>query len=470
MKLSIIGLGKLGAPMSAVMAHKGHTVIGVDINPRHVKAIQEGRAPVNEPQLAEMIAANRERLTATESFEEAILATDVTFIIVPTPSRSDGRFSMEFVLQAAQKIGAALRKKRAWHLVVLSSTVMPGSVGGELLPALCRYSAKQCPEDFGLCYNPEFIALGSVVRDMLRPDMILIGESDARSGAILEKLYSGVCESNPRIQRMNYVNAELTKLSVNTFVATKISYANMLAQICETLPEADADVVTAALGCDTRIGAKYLKGALGYGGPCFPRDNVALSALARENGVPALLAEATDGLNRRQVPRLTKLVLSHLPEDGTAGVLGLSYKPNTEVIEESQGIAIAQALLATGVQVVVYDPAAMENAKQVLTGDVVFAASAEQCVRQADVLAITTPWTDFQELPPAAFQRSTGHLTVLDCWRVLPEHVAGAVEHYLTLGKGGTPGYFSLAAGMEKLPRKVSIRRSRARVGPATIT
>jgi UDPglucose 6-dehydrogenase len=437
MKISIIGLGKLGAPMAAVMAHKGNTVVGVDINPRYVTAVQEGRAPVNEPHLTEMIQANRERLTATESYEEAVLATDVTFIIVPTPSGSDGRFSMEFVLKAAERIGAALRKKQAWHLVVLSSTVMPGSVSGELLPALCRHSGKRCPEDFGLCYNPEFIALGSVVRNMLQPDMILIGESDARSGGILEELYTGVCESNPRIQRMNYVNAELTKLSVNTFVTTKISYANMLAQICETLPGADSDVVTAALGCDTRIGAKYLQGALGYGGPCFPRDNVAFSALARDNGVPALLAEATDALNKRQVPRMAKLILSHLPEGGTAGVLGLSYKPDTEVIEESQGIAIAQALLAVGARVVVYDPAAMENARRVLTGNVIYAASAAECVRQADVLAITTPWAEFQELPLPAFQRTSGHLTVLDCWRVLPAQVAGAIGHYLTLGKGG---------------------------------
>src|SRR6476619_2095740 len=161
MKLSIIGLGKLGAPMSAVMAHKGHTVVGVDINSEFVRAINEGRPPVKEPGLAELIAANREPLSATESYEEAIPSTDLTFIIVPTPSGPDGRFSMKYVLRAAEKIGAALRKKKSWHLVVLSSTVMPGSVGEELLPALCRNSGKRCPEDFGLCYNPEFIALGS---------------------------------------------------------------------------------------------------------------------------------------------------------------------------------------------------------------------------------------------------------------------------------------------------------------------
>jgi len=314
--------------------------------------------------------------------------------------------------------------------------VVPGSVGGVLLPALLRHSGKLCPEDFGLCYNPEFIALGNVVRDMLRPDMILIGESEARSGAILEELYKGVCESNPRIQRMNYVNAELTKLSVNTFVTTKITYANMLAQICETLPGADSDVVTAALGCDSRIGPKYLKGALGYGGPCFPRDNVAFSALARDNGVPALLAEATDALNKRQVPRMAELLLSHLPPGGTIGVLGLSYKPDTEVIEESQGVAIAKVLLSAGARVVVYDPAAMENARGQLTGQVIFAGSMAECVRHADVLAITTPWEEFRTITPADLKKGALRPTVLDCWRILSRSAFESCANYLTLGYG----------------------------------
>src|SRR5262249_51924425 len=157
-----------------------------------VNAMREGRPPVKEPQLAELITANRERLTATQDYAEAIHATDVTFIIVPTPSEANGRFSMNYVLQAAEKIGAALRDKKRWHLVVLSSTVMPGSTDTYLKPALEKHSGKSCVEGFGLCYNPEFIALGSVVRDMLNPDMILIGESDPRSGAILEELYTGV--------------------------------------------------------------------------------------------------------------------------------------------------------------------------------------------------------------------------------------------------------------------------------------
>jgi len=420
--------------MAAVMAHKGNTVVGVDVNPAYVTAIQEGRPPVNEPGLGEMIQANRERLTATLDYHAAIAATDVTFIIVPTPSGADGTFSLRFVMAAAKEIGAALRRKDAWHLVVLSSTVMPGSTGGPLRLALEDASGKSCGADFGLCYNPEFIALGSVIRDMLRPDMILIGESDERSGAILEELYGNVCESNPRVRRMSYANAELTKLSVNTFVTTKISYANMLAQICETIPGADVDVVTAALGCDTRIGGKYLKGGMGYGGPCFPRDNIAFSAMARANGVPALLAEATDAMNKRQAPRLAELILSRLPKGGTAGVLGLSYKPNTEVIEESQGVALARELLKAGARVTAYDPAAMENAKLVLGAGVEFARSAAECAASSDVLAITTEWEEFRALRPEDLKHGLARPTVVDCWRLLDREAFLSASVYLTLG------------------------------------
>ncbi|HXI38582.1 MAG TPA: nucleotide sugar dehydrogenase [Bryobacteraceae bacterium] len=455
MRLSIIGLGKLGAPMASVLAEKGHTVIGVDVNPGYVNALNQGRAPVNEPGLDELIRKNRDRLSATTDYAEAIAASDVTFIIVPTPSEDDGAFSLRYVLAAGESIGYALRAKSAYHLVVLSSTVMPGSTGGSLQPLLERASGKRCGEDFGLCYNPEFIALGSVIHDMLNPDLVLIGESDRRSGDILESLHGGVCESDPFIARMNFVNAELTKLSVNTFVTTKISYANMLAQVCERLPGADVAVVSRALGADSRIGTKYLKGALGYGGPCFPRDNIAFSVLARRHGVPAILAEATDELNRRQVPRLAEMILTRLPAGGTAGVAGLSYKPDTEVIEASQGLMLAQYLLVRDVNVVVYDPAAMDNARSALIGRVHFASSLADCAREADVLAITTPWREFESLSAEAVRPVNGRAkTVIDCWRILPSAAFEAVGEYLALGLGSAnqPAHDRVREQLLKVP------------------
>jgi UDPglucose 6-dehydrogenase len=291
--ISVIGLGKLGAPLAACLAAKGHSVIAVDVDAQKVDAINEGRAPVFEPGLEEKIGQSNGRLRATQDIAEAVAASEITFIVVATPSETDGGFSNRYVLATCESIGRALRSKTNFHVVALTSTVMPGSSDGEVRAALEKASGRRAGQDFGLCYNPEFIALGSVIHDFLNPDFVLIGESDARSGGILESLYREVCDNSPMFARMNLLNAEITKLSVNAFVTTKISFANMLARMCELLPGASVDVVTAALGLDSRIGAKYLKGAVSYGGPCFPRDNLALAAFARGIGAPADLAEST---------------------------------------------------------------------------------------------------------------------------------------------------------------------------------
>ena len=232
---------------------------------------------------------------------------------------------------------------------MITSTVMPGSTGGEIRAASSGIRAGASAPTLGLCYNPEFIALGSVVRDMLQPDMILIGESDADGrGHAGAASIAASCENQPAIRRMNFVNAELTKISVNTFVTTKISYANMLADICDRLPGADVDVVTQAVGADIRVGVKYLRGATGYGGPCFPRDNVAFAALARSIGARADIAEATDRINRFQIERVLGAVQARMHGPGTIGILGLSYKPDTAVVEESQGVDAGGTVAARG--------------------------------------------------------------------------------------------------------------------------
>jgi UDPglucose 6-dehydrogenase len=436
LNISVIGLGKLGSPMAAVLADKGHSVVGVDVNEAFVNALEEGRGPVRETGLDELVARNRSRLSATTDYAGAVRATELTFVIVPTPSKADGTFSIAHILAACRPIGEALATKAGFHVVVITSTVMPGATGGPIRKTLEKASGLTCGRDFGLCYNPEFIALGSVIRDMLHPDFILIGESDPRSGEILASLYEKHWEPRPPVRRMSFVNAELAKIAVNTFVTTKITYANTLARICERLPGADADVVTAALGLDTRIGPKYLKGALGFGGPCFPRDNVAFNALARDNGVQALLAEATDAFNRKQVGWLADQMLQHLPPGGCVGILGLAYKPQTNVVEESQGLAFARYFLEQGVPVVAYDPAAIDNARPHLKGAVTFASSAEECARQADLLLIATAWEEFRRLSPRALRDSGRLPVVVDCWRILPEAVFAGRAELIVLGRG----------------------------------
>ncbi len=434
--VSVVGLGKLGAPAAACYAHKGYRVIGVDNNAHTVRLVNEGRAPVTEPGLEDLIRTNRERLIATQDYEQAVLGSEITFIVVPTPSEKHGGFSLRHVLEACEGIGRALKKKQAYHLVVLTSTVMPGSSDKEVRPLLEARSGKTCGVGFGLCYSPEFIALGTVIRDMLNPDFALIGESDARSGDMLAAFYRMACDNEPAFARMSAINAEITKLAVNTFVTTKITFANMLAKICERLPGSDVDVVTAGLGLDSRIGRKYLKGAIGYGGPCFPRDNLALASLASQLGVSATLAEATDQSNREETHRLATLVKRKRPQGGTVGILGLAYKPNTDVVEESPGLLLASELIAEAIPVIAYDPLAMERARHALRGPILFAESMQECVQRADVLVITIPWEGFRNLQPSHLARSNTPRVLIDCWRILDQKSCRSIVDYVPIGVG----------------------------------
>jgi len=431
MDLAVIGLGKLGCPLAAVLASRGHRVVGIDLDPEAVAALNQGRAPVQEPGLQERLAMAEDRLRATTDFA-AVAATDLSFVIVPTPSGPDGTFSNRFVLDAVRRIGTALRGSARYHVVNITSTVMPGSTGGEIRAALEQASGLIVGIDVGLTYNPEFIALGSVVRDLLQPDMVLIGESDPRAGDVLEAAYARTVRVGTPVQRMNWVCAELTKIAINTYVTTKISYANMIAELCDRLPGADADTVTTALGRDSRIGPKYLKSALGYGGPCFPRDNIALAALARALGTSADVAEATDAVNRRQVARIAALVARLAPTATRVAVLGLSYKPDTPVVEQSQGLMIARALAEAGHAVLVADPLALDAAIAALGAAATPMDTPEEAVAAADIVVIATPDRAFALLPPACF---AGGKTVIDCWRILPPELA-EVADIVHLGRG----------------------------------
>lgn len=432
--LSVIGLGKLGAPMAAVFAAKGYKTIGLDLQTDSVAAINAGKAPVEEPGLQDTVTRGRERLSATTKYREATLGSDISFIIVPTPSRSNGLFTNKYVLQSVKSIGEVLRESENWHNVVVCSTVVPGSMGGQIKATLEEASGKVVGQNVGLCYNPEFIALGSVVKDLLNPDMILIGESDERAGAALEELYKASVDSNPEFHRMNWVNAELTKISVNTFVTTKISYANMIGDMCDHLESADADVVAEAVGADGRIGRKYLKPAIGYGGPCFPRDNKAFSAIGRRLGVNCSLAQATDQINDHQVERLRGTIEAVAPEGCTVAVLGMSYKPDTHVIEESQGVELARVLAHDGYDVIIADPMAAQQAYVALNSKVGVANSATAAVTGAEVVVLTTPWQEYHNIGHIPLTDGARRL-IIDPWGIISANSLADGVKLLKLGR-----------------------------------
>ena len=271
---------------------------------------------------------------------------------------------------------------------------------------------------------------------MLYPDMILIGESDKKAGDLLEKIYRSSCENNPPVRRMNLVNAEVTKISINTYVTTKISYANMLSDICEHLPGSDVNVVTDAIGLDSRIGAKYLKPAVAFGGPCFPRDNIALAALARKIGARADLAEATQGINNYQNERLLRQI-NQLGNPKKIAILGLSYKPGTYVVEESQGIGLAHLLVSKGHEVSVFDPMALDEARKVLLPEVQIHASIISCIQEAELIVVLIPWPEFsKEITPENLEKLGSKKTILDCWRLFDREKFSECCHLIYLGCG----------------------------------
>jgi len=299
-----------------------------------------------------------------------------------------------------QPIAAAVRERgKKGHLFVCNSTTTPGAMDTVLIPMLERELGGVCGRDFGVCYNPEFIALGNVINGLLEPDLVLIGESDPESGAALAELYKKYNRNAPRIARMSIASAELTKISVNSYITMKISFTNQLRLIAERFPKADIHAILEAIGSDSRIGQKYLRAGLSYGGPCFPRDNRLLVYAARQTGLEAPLAEASDRVNERTNQHLFETVQGMVAKGDTLAVLGLSYKPDTYITEESAGLYLAQQLKRHGYRVLVHDYGANpSNAPSLHEFEYLADPATLQQQKDVKLVVICCPWPQYRTL------------------------------------------------------------------------
>ena len=435
MNISVVGLGKLGLCTAACFASQGHQVFGFDSDRNLLKELRAHHCPIDETDLADILEKVWPSFSVCDGIDEAIAFSEVTLIIVPTPSSSKGRFINDFVLEVLRSICPSLQKKNCFHIVGVVSTVMPGASEQEFVPLLESLTGKKCGSDFGFVYNPEFIALGSVVRNFLNPDLVLIGTSDPCSGNTVKSLYESTCLNKPHVSIMNLINAEITKISLNCFVTMKISFANALASICERLPGADIDAVTTAIGADTRLGSKYLKAGLGFGGPCFPRDNLAFQAFADEFGMQASLAKAVVEINNMVTARLFAKVRT-FSSDGKVALLGMSYKADTHIIEESQSVLLASRLSEAGYNVTVTDPKALSGIRQVLGDSVKCQNDVYECIRDADIIILLTDWPDYRQIDWAkAADLASTDAALLDSWRIVPE-AARQKFRYWAIGIG----------------------------------
>ncbi len=438
-RISLVGLGKLGLCLGACFAKRGIQTLGVDIEERVVDHVNRGLALWHEPGLAELLAQyGGKALRATRDHRQAIEQTDVTWVLVATPSNPDGSFSNRFVESALRSLGEALREsKKDHHLFVISSTVMPGSTDSSFIPILEKVSGRKLNDGFSVGYSPDFVALGNVVNGFLRPDLALVGESSPECGKQIEAVHQQLCENKPPIFRMSIINAEIAKVCLNAYITCKISFANSVANLCERIPTADVDAITKAIGADRRISPYYLQGGLSFGGTCFPRDVHAYITLARKHGIQAELVEAAHRVNKHQDQHLAQLVLAEINRSTTGrtlGVLGLSFTANTSVITESPAIKLITELLKHDLSIIACDPLAVDNARSVLGSAVRYVDAPEDCLANADIIVVTTRDKSFK----AAVEgyASKRPLTVVDCWRSIDAAKLPKQVRYVPVGRG----------------------------------
>jgi UDPglucose 6-dehydrogenase len=412
-RVSVVGLGKLGACMAATFAQRGMEVLGIDNNPDAVRKINAGEPPVAEPLLNETIAKSKGRLRASTNAKEAV-NTDASFIIVPSPSLPDGSFSNEFLMRALLPIAQAVKSAgKKNHLFVVSSTTTPGACRRVIIPMLEQQIGGACGKRFGFCYNPEFIALGNVITGLLEPDLVLIGESDKESGDALVDLYKRYNTNRPTIARMSITSAELTKIAVNSYITTKISFTNQLRMIAEQYADTNIHAILEAIGSDSRIGKKYLKAGLSYGGPCFPRDNRLVSYAARQVGLSADLADAADSVNELTKQRLAQQALNCVDPGDTVAVLGMAYRTGSYIVEESAGLHVAKVLKGTGCRVLVHDCAATpQNSPSLLEFELLADPVELKREKRLRAVLICCPWPEYRGLK---FPKS---VRVFDPWGV----------------------------------------------------
>ena len=437
--ISIVGTGYVGLCTAVGFASKGYKVVASTHDSEKAELINKGIPPFFEYGLQELLQKVVEEgyLKCVLDREEAVLNTGITIISVSTPSQPDGSIDLRFIESSAREIGEALNKKDTYHLVVVKSTVVPGNTENVVKPAVEKSSGKRCGIDFGLCMNPEFLREGSALYDTLHPDRVIIGEYDEKSGDVLESLYRDFFgEETPPTIRTNLPTAELIKYANNAFLATKISFINTMANICEKISGADVTAVAEGVGLDKRISPLFLNAGLGYGGSCFPKDVKALIAFSRGLGYSPLLFNAVEDVNAVQPYRAIKLAKKRIGDlkDKRVAVLGLAFKPNTDDMREAVSIKVINKLLEEGANVVAYDPKAVVNARYIFGDKIEYASSSMECLKDAECCILVTEWDEFKQLKPEDFVRQMKSPLVIDGRRIYNPEEFGRRLKFAAIG------------------------------------
>ena len=437
--VAFVGLGYVGLCTATVMASKGIRILGIDVDDKRIEQLRRGQPPFHEPGLQQILkAALRKKRMAFATDASEVSDAETVFMTVGTPSNPDGSIDLTYVKKATQDVGFAIAGSEGYHLVVVKSTVTPGTTTEVVRPILEASSEKVCGPDMGLSSNPEFLAEGSAIKGTLQPDKIVIGAVDTKSGAALKKLYRRIY---PKIRVPTILTdpttAETIKYSSNAFLATRVSTINTIANICQRVPNADVETVAKAIGLDPRIGPLYLKAGPGYGGSCFHKDLQALISFSRSRHYePTLLAavEQVNQLQTSEIVKLSKKLLGSL-DNRRIAVLGLAFKKDTDDMREAASIRVIDELLKSGASVSAYDPMALENARRILGDRVELMQDAISCLKGADCCILMTEWDEFRRLKPSEYKSCMRAPNIVDARRILKRDDFDGFN-YLAVGLG----------------------------------
>jgi UDPglucose 6-dehydrogenase len=431
MKIAIVGTGYVGLVAGACFAENGNDVICVDKDEAKIRLLRRGRMPIYEPGLEEMVGRNtsEKRLVFTTQLSKAVRQSSIVFIAVGTPQGEDGSADLQHVLGVARDVARAMN---GYTIIVDKSTVPVGTAA-----RVRDIVRRETTHPFSVVSNPEFLKQGAAIDDFLKPDRVVIGAEDPRAADTMRELYAPFTRTGAPIMVMDCASAELSKYAANALLATRISFMNEVANVCETFG-ADVDEVRKAIGSDRRIGTSFLFPGVGYGGSCFPKDVKAILKFAADKGYEFEILKSVEAVNQRQKGRLVAKMQAHLGDlaGKTIALWGLAFKPRTDDMREAPAITIVDLLLRAGAKVQAYDPEAMRVAKGIFGTKVQLAEKSYDALKGADALAVVTEWNEFREPDFARMRKLMRAPVVFDGRNIYsPEQMRAQGFTYVSIGR-----------------------------------
>ena len=437
MKIGIIGLGFVGLSLTSVLSSKGYDVIGIDVDKEKCKKISNGITPFFEPDLEKILKNGLKKKLRINNDFSLINDCDFIFVTVGTPQNSNGAIDLSIIKKAISSLGSSIQGNKNKPVILVKSTVVPGTMKNIVLPILEKTSKKKAGRDFGLISNPEFLQESTAIRDTEFPHAVVLGGYKTKFMKKTKKLFVKLHPKVPIIIT-NHQTAEMIKYANNSFLATKISFINQLSNICQKIPGANIDDIAKTIGLDPRIGKLFLNAGPGYGGSCLPKDMRALINFAKITGVKPTLLNAVEEVNTKQLEQIITITKQRLGDltSKRITILGTAFKPNTDDIRDSIAIELIKKFLKRKTKITIHDPKAMKNTRNLFGDRIKYAKSIDEALLKSQCVVIMTQWKQYEKLSNNAFDNMTKKI-VVDCRRVL-------------VGKQLDVDYFAIGLGKEK--------------------